>query len=132
VVQESTVDTKIRRQVSTPIAQHLTKVWKITAVDSQRTSRWKTASPINMAKRHRQARGHQQPHGKALLGLCMSPVVSKPLATLTITPAGKLMERRRPAAAQRGLGDLAVRCPDGPVKVTPGKYPRASASRLTR
>ena len=123
VLQESTVDTKIKGVVSIAKSRSVsTKVWKITAVDSQGNitlensvadaDMWQSVTGMPELK-YNSRTDKSPPLGYQYV----ADSIGKPLATLTITPAGKLMERKGDQQQHNaGLGDLAIPLPDGPVK----------------
>lgn len=123
VAQLSTVDTKIKGQVSVAKSRSIsTKVWKITAVDGQGNitlensvadvDMWQSVTGKPEIK-YNSLTDKTPPLGYQYV----ADSIGKPLATLTITPAGKLMERRSGLPQMNtGLGDLAVPLPEGPVK----------------
>ncbi len=123
VAQLSTVDTKIKGQVSVAKSRSIsTKVWKITAVDGQGNitlensvadvDMWQSVTGKPEIK-YNSLTDKTPPLGYQYV----ADSIGKPLATLTITPAGKLMERRSDLPQMNtGLGDLAVPLPEGPVK----------------
>ena len=123
VAQLSKVDTKIKGQVSVAKSGSIsTKVWKITAVDGQGNitlensvadvDMWQSVTGKPEIK-YNSLTDKNPPLGYQYV----ADSIGKPLATLTITPAGKLMERRSDLPQMNtGLGDLAVPLPEGPVK----------------
>lgn len=123
VLQESTVDTKIKGVVSIAKSRSVsTKVWKITAVDSQGNitlensvadaDMWQSVTGKPELK-YNSRTDKSPPLGYQYV----ADSIGKPLATLTITPAGKLMERKGDEQQHNaGLGDLAIPLPEGPVK----------------
>lgn len=123
VAQLSTVDTKIKGQVSVAKSRSIsTKVWKITAVDGQGNitlensvadvDMWQSVTGKPEIK-YNSLTDKTPPLGYQYV----ADSIGKPLATLTITPAGKLMERRSDLPQMNtGLGDIAVPLPEGPVK----------------
>jgi hypothetical protein len=123
VVQESTVDTKIKGQVSIAKSRSIsTKVWKITAVDSQgNITLENSVADVDMWQNvtgKPELKYNSLTDKSAPLGYqYVADSIGKPLATLTITPGGKLMERKGDQQAHHaGLGDLAIPLPEGPVK----------------
>jgi hypothetical protein len=123
VLQESTVDTKIKGVVSIAKSRSVsTKVWKITAVDTQGNitlensvadaDMWQSVTGKPELK-YNSRTDKSPPLGYQYV----ADSIGKPLATLTITPAGKLMERKGDEQQHNaGLGDLAIPLPEGPVK----------------
>jgi hypothetical protein len=123
VLQESTVDTKIKGQVSIAKSRSVsTKVWKITAVDSQgNITLENSVADVDMWQNvtgKPEIKYNSVTDKNAPLGYqYVADSIGKPLATLTITPAGKLMERKGDQQQHNaGLGDLAIPLPEGPVK----------------
>src|SRR6185436_6889728 len=123
VVQESTVDTKIKGQVSIAKSRSVsTKVWKITAVDTQgNITLENSVADVDMWQNvtgKPELKYNSRTDKSPPLGYqYVADSIGKPLATLTITPAGKLMERKGDEQQHNaGLGDLAIPLPDGPVK----------------
>ena len=114
VLQESTVDTKIKGVVSIAKSRSVsTKVWKITAVDTQGNitlensvadaDMWQSVTGKPELK-YNSRTDKSPPLGYQYV----ADSIGKPLATLTITPAGKLMERKGDEQQHNaGLGDLA-------------------------
>jgi len=123
VFQQSTVDTKIKGEYSIARSRSTsTKVWKITAVDSQGNitlensvadvDMWQSVTGKPEVK-YNSRTDKSPPLGYQYV----ADSIGKPLATVTIMPNGKLMERRgEKQQVNTGLGDLAVPLPEGPVK----------------
>lgn len=123
VAQVSTVDTKIKGQVSVAKSGSIsTKVWKIIAVDAQGNitlensvadvDMWQSVTGKPEAK-YNSLTDKNPPLGYQYV----ADSIGKPLATVTITPSGKLMERKSDLPQiNTGLGDIAVPLPEGPVK----------------
>ncbi len=123
VMQQSTVDTKIKGQVSIAKSRSLsTKVWKITAVDGQGNitlensvadvDMWQSVTGKPEIK-YNSLTDKNPPLGYQYV----ADSIGKPIATLTITPSGKLMERKGDKQhVNTGLGDIAIPLPEGPVK----------------
>jgi hypothetical protein len=123
VAQFSTVDTKIKGQVSVAKSHSIsTKVWKIIAVDAQGNitlensvadvDMWQSVTGKPEIK-YNSLTDKNPPLGYQYV----ADSIGKPLATLTITPSGKLMDRRSDLPQlNSGLGDLAVPLPEVPVK----------------
>ena len=123
VVQQSTVDTKIKGQVSIARSRSIsTKVWKIVAVDAKgNITLENSVADVDMWQnvtgkpeiKYNSLTDKSPPLGYQYV----ADSIGKPLATLTITPAGKLMERKGDQQQHNtGLGDLAIPLPEGPVK----------------
>ena len=123
VVQLSTVDTKIKGQVSVAKSSSVsTKVWKITAVDAKgNITLENSVADVNMWQnvtgkpeiKYNSLTDKHPPLGYQYV----ADSIGKPLATLTISPSGKLVDRRSDLPQMStGLGDLAVPLPEGPVK----------------
>jgi hypothetical protein len=123
VTQISTVDTKIKGEVSIARSRSIsTKVWKITEVDSQGNitlensvadaDMWQSVTGKPEIK-YNSRTDKTPPLGYQYV----ADSIGKPLATLTISPAGKLMDRHGDAPQlNTGLGDIAVPLPEGAVK----------------
>ena len=123
VVQLSTVDTKIKGQVSVAKSRSIsTKVWKITAVDAQgNITLENSVADVDMWQnvtgkpeiKYNSLTDKNPPLGYQYV----ADSIGKPLATLTISPSGKLMDRRSDLPQlNTGLGDIAVPLPEGPVQ----------------
>ena len=123
VTQVSTVDTKIKGEISIARSRSIsTKVWKITEVDSQGNitlensvadaDMWQSVTGKPEIK-YNSRTDKSPPLGYQYI----ADSIGKPLATLTISPAGKLMDRHGDAPQlNTGLGDIAVPLPEGAVK----------------
>jgi hypothetical protein len=123
VMQQSTVDTKIKGVVSIARSRSVsTKVWKITAVDAKGNftlensvadvDMWQneTGKPevkYNSLKDKNPPLSYQY----------VADSLGKPLATVTLSPTGRPVDRKsdRPQL-NTGLGDLAVPLPEGPIQ----------------
>jgi hypothetical protein len=123
VVQQSTVDTKIKGQVSVAKSWSIsTKVWKITGVDAKgNITLENSVADVNMWQsvtgkpeiKYNSLTDKNPPLGYQYV----ADSIGKPLATLTISPSGKLLDRRSDLPQHNtGLGDIAVPLPEAPVK----------------
>ncbi|MFN0019822.1 MAG: hypothetical protein ACKVP0_16315 [Pirellulaceae bacterium] len=123
VVQQSTVDTKIKGAVSIAKSRSVsTKVWKITAVDGQgNITLENSVADVDMWQNvtgKPEIKYNSRTDKSPPLGYqYVADSIGKPLATLTISPSGKLMDRHGDAPQlNTGLGDITVPLPEGPVK----------------
>lgn len=123
VIQLSTVETKIQGVVSVAKSRSIsTKVWKITAVDAKGNITFENSvadldmweSELGKPEVKFNSRTDKAPPPKYQL---VASSIGKPLATITMTPAGKVVDRRSDQAqVDTGLGDVAIPLPSGPVK----------------
>jgi hypothetical protein len=123
VVQQSTVDTKIKGVVSIARSRSIsTKVWKIIAVDTKGNitlensvadvDMWQSVTDKPEIK-YNSRTDKSPPLGYQYV----ADSIGKPLATVTITPAGKPIERKSDQReVNTGLGELAMPLPGGPIK----------------
>lgn len=123
VMQVSTVDTKIKGEVSIARSRSVsTKVLKITEVDSQGNITLENsvadADMWQSVTGKPEVKYNSRTDKTAPLGYqYIADSIGKPLATLTISPSGKLMDRHGGAPQiNTGLGDIAFPLPEGPVK----------------
>lgn len=123
VMQQSTVDTKIKGQVSIAKSRSLsTKVWKIIAVDAKgNITLENSVADVDMWQSvtgKPEIKYNSLTDKSAPLGYqYVADSIGKPLATITITPAGKATDRKSDLKqVDTGLGDLAIPLPEGAVQ----------------
>lgn len=123
VMQQSTVDTKIKGVVSIARSRSVsTKVWKITAVDAKGNitlensvadvDMWQSVTDKPEIK-YNSRTDKSPPLGYQYV----ADSIGKPLATVTLTPSGKPVDRKSDQQqVNTGLGDLAVPLPEGQIQ----------------
>src|SRR4051812_3272980 len=123
VIQLSTVETKIQGVVSIAKSRSIsTKIWKITGLDDHGNivfensvadvDMWQSVTGKPEIKFNSRT-DKVPPPGYQYV----ADSIAKPLARITMSPAGKVIDRRSDQPkVDTGLGDIAIPLPAGPVK----------------